>query len=647
MQDGHLYMGRAFGGKNLTENAIEDALCSILPLASFFAGCTGEKADARNNRFLGYFTSHWKRLRGEKVDPMDYDDSAVARIVAQFPELKDEYDSADLFNMSGLELLEEIYHTDPQRAISMWRSLPQKQAPLQDDYLSEDFFYVVGFLWKDEDCDEDALTPLLDAVQQDDTLAEMVFRSRYVCALHLYLIQTAIEQGKTELAEHLYALLQSNPLPREEWREDPDEFKYLMEKRADTEDNAPIYHYCSVQVGNNRPYAYLTAGLPVKRGDRVRVPYGKKNEPKEGIVRSVGDYTRDTAPWPPEKTKRVLEILPKSQEPVKKEPAAPKPQQVEKETVKSEVPPVTEETKSASDADTTPAAEVPQRDTPPKKRKSIPVLVAIVVVLALVVGGVLLNRHSQAKQLAAWEQQYQTAAELFAAGNYKKAVELVEDVPKNIVEQPALLIVAKAGVALNTNTEDSLRRGIDLLKSAGDLGSFRKQGNDLLTDMTLQLHASIYHKAVVRLRQYEPYIARPYLEELGNYKDAPTLLVYAEALSLAQQFNAASYKQALALLQTIPADYDGELAAEIVDLRDDLPDMIAEREEFEAQLAAYQAQQQQKPKPPQTFNYSGSTDTGPGSGHSLREDYSDPEDLYEDGDYDDLDEAWDEWEEGW
>ena len=662
MQDGHLYMGRAFGGKNLTENAIEDALCSILPLAAFFAGCTGEKADARNNRFLGYFTSHWKRLRGEKVDPMDYDDSAVARLVEQFPELRDEYKIEDLFNMHASELLEGIYSTDPQRAITMWRSLPEKQKPLQDDFLSEDFFYILDFLWYYKEFDEDAITPLLDTIQKDDTLAEMVFRSRYVCKLHLYLIQAAFEQRKTELAEHLYALLQSNPLPREEWHEDSDEFDSLMEEYADTEDdeldslteecitpkdNTPIYHYCSVQVGNNRPYAYLTAGLPVKRGDRVRVPYGKENEPKEGIVRSVGDYTRDTAPWPPEKTKRVLEILPKPQETAKKETAEPKPQQVEKETVKSEVPPVTEETKSASDADTTPAAEVPQRDTPPKKRKSIPVLVAIVVVLALVVGGVLLNRHSQAKQLAAWEQQYQTAAELFAAGNYKKAVELVEDVPKNIVEQPALLIVAKAGIALNTNTEDSLRRGIDLLKSAGDLGSFRKQGSDLLTDMTLQLHASIYHKAVVRLRQYEPYIARPYLEELGNYKDAPTLLVYAEALSLAQQFNAASYQQALALLQTIPADYDGELAAEITDLRDDLPDMIAEREKFEAQIAAYQAQQQQKPKPPQTFNYGGSTDTGPGSGHSLREDYGDPEDLYEDGDYDDLDEAWDEWEEGW
>ena len=49
----------------------------------------------------------------------------------------------------------------------------------------------------------------------------------------------------------------------------------------------------------------------------------------------------------------------------------------------------------------------------------------------------------------------------------------------------------------------------------------------------------------------------------------------------------------------------------------------------------------------QTFHSGSATDTGSGSGQSLREDYGDPEDLYEDGDYDDLDEAWDEWEEGW
>ena len=102
-------------------------------------------------------------------------------------------------------------------------------------------------------------------------------------------------------------------------------------------------------------------------------------------------------------------------------------------------------------------------------------------------------------------------------------------------------------------------------------------------------------------------------------------------------------------LQAVPADYNGEFAEEIAALRDALPEKIAEQEQLDAERAASLAQQQQqKPKPPQTFNYGGgSTDTGHGSGHSLREDYGDPEDLYEDGDYDDFDEAWDEWEEGW
>lgn len=49
----------------------------------------------------------------------------------------------------------------------------------------------------------------------------------------------------------------------------------------------------------------------------------------------------------------------------------------------------------------------------------------------------------------------------------------------------------------------------------------------------------------------------------------------------------------------------------------------------------------------QTADSGSFADTGPGSSSSLREDYDDPEDLYEDGDYEDLDEAWDEWKEGW
>lgn len=43
---------------------------------------------------------------------------------------------------------------------------------------------------------------------------------------------------------------------------------------------------------------------------------------------------------------------------------------------------------------------------------------------------------------------------------------------------------------------------------------------------------------------------------------------------------------------------------------------------------------------------SGSTGSNSDKGHRLRDEYDDPEDLYEDGWYDDLDEAWDDWEEG-
>ena len=211
-------------------------------MASLFAG---DEGDARDNRYLGYFTTHWKRLRGEKADPMDYDDSAVTQIVAQFPELKNEYDSADLFNMSGSELLEEIYHADPQRAITMWRSLPEKQEPLSDPCRADDFFEEIDFLWDHLAFDAEDFVPLLDAMQADDVLAQMVFRSACVCNLQLKLLKAAVALGRQALAEHLYALLQSNSLSADRWGKYPEEFQAVMEENhtsqpKDTKD-ATVY----------------------------------------------------------------------------------------------------------------------------------------------------------------------------------------------------------------------------------------------------------------------------------------------------------------------------------------------------------------------------------------------------------------------
>ena len=471
-------------------------------------------------------------------------DSAVERIVEQFPELKDEYESETLSGMMGAQLLEEVYRTAPQKAIAMWRSLPEKQEPLRDSGRAEDFFYLLDFLWEHEDYNEDVLAPLLDAVRKDDTLAEMMFRSHYVCRLHLYLIQAAIEQDKMELAEHLYALLQSNPLPREEWREDPDEFDALMEEYANADDSTPTYRYCFVRVDNGRRYAYLTAGLPVKKGDHVRVPYGKNNELKEGVVHTVGNYTRDTAPWPPEKTKCVLEILPKPQESTGKESAAQKPQ---REHTKPEEP-----VQSAAPA----PMEAAQDTTKPTRKYG---RIAIIVICLVLVGWL-----------------------IFLAA---------QDIPKS---QPAAVAPAAS------KTDSSSIATTPTASYAQYSGKLPVEG--------MPMKALSY-------------------TSLGA-PDKELKCKNFEKLELNRKY-----------INVYWYDDSGEMIA---------AGMCAQWEDDnEFILKSFSQYYPTQPYEGQTFHSGSATDTGPGSGHSLREDYGDPEDLYEDGDYDDLDEAWDEWEEGW
>ena len=468
-------------------------------------------------------------------------DSAVERIVEHFPELKDEYESEALSGMMGAQLLEEVYRTDPQKAIAMWRSLPEKQEPLQDPRRAEDFFYLLDFLWEHEDYNEDVLAPLLDAVRKDDTLAEMVFRSHYVCKLHLYLIQAAFEQRKTELAEHLYALLQSNPLPREEWCEDPNKFQAAMEGNHTSQPkDTTVYHYCSVQVGNSRPYAYLTAGLPVKRGDLVRVPYGKKNEPKEGIVRSVGDYTHDTAPWSPEKAKRVLEILPKPQVSVKKESTVPKPQQ---EHTKPEEP--------AHSAAPAPAGAVQDATRPTRKYGRI----AIIVICFVLVGWL-----------------------IFLAA---------QDVPK---AQPAAVAPAAS------RTDSSSIATTPTASYAQYSGKLPVEGMPMKALSYTSLGAPDKELKCKNFEKLEP--NRKYINVYW-YDDSGELIAAGMC-----------------------AQWEGD--SEFV-------------------LKSFSQYYPTQPYEGQTFHSGSATDIGSGSGQSLREDYGDPEDLYEDGDYDDLDEAWDEW----
>ena len=67
------------------------------------------------------------------------------------------------------------------------------------------------------------------------------------------------------------------------------------------------YQYCMVQFRENgAPYAYLTGGVPLEAGAFVIVPVGQYGAEKLGRVTEVFLCTEQDAPYPPERTKFVL-----------------------------------------------------------------------------------------------------------------------------------------------------------------------------------------------------------------------------------------------------------------------------------------------------------------------------------------------------
>jgi hypothetical protein len=71
------------------------------------------------------------------------------------------------------------------------------------------------------------------------------------------------------------------------------------------------YILVSVSFGNNgKSYCYLCDAATVTEGDTVVVPVGGDGELKCVTVESVDVVTKDTAPFPIEQCKKVLEVIP-------------------------------------------------------------------------------------------------------------------------------------------------------------------------------------------------------------------------------------------------------------------------------------------------------------------------------------------------
>ena len=121
--------------------------------------------------------------------------------------------------------------------------------------------------------------------------------------------------------------------------------------------------------------AYLTGGLPLAVGDFVVVPVGNRNAEKTGRVTDVFVCSAQDAPYPPEKAKFVLRKSERSAAP--EEPKAPPAPPVQEETPAVPIQqerenPAAFEVEPVPKAPTFTLPPLPEQDGPKKPKRRIP-----------------------------------------------------------------------------------------------------------------------------------------------------------------------------------------------------------------------------------------------------------------------------------
>lgn len=164
----------------------------------------------------------------EVIEPSHFFDPNAEKLAKAFPEEMSRWTLEQQQKMYCADMLEAVYVDNPQKAITMWRTLLSNQTPLNDLNCAEGFFSEIDFLWDNDAFDSESFLPLLDAMQADDSLAHIIFQSSCVCQLHFKLLKAAIERGRVSEAAYLFALLKANPFPKGKWAVSFSQFQRLM-----------------------------------------------------------------------------------------------------------------------------------------------------------------------------------------------------------------------------------------------------------------------------------------------------------------------------------------------------------------------------------------------------------------------------------
>ena len=624
----------------------------------------GEAQDHQNALEEAYNT-HWqnkvllhpdieraKRLLAQGKFP-DYEDICREILLVEYPEEVPHESAQDFDDLSWESILDDVYASNTAKGIQMWRRLLDIAEPSLKTNAKTAEKLLLDWDWLDSPS-HDQVLPLLGALD-DERFVSQLFESAYIGRLQLDVLNACRSCGQEELGKHCLELALKNPYLEESWekrlkrvitvapssgrskpRSNPS--KTIADAKSD---DGTVYHYCSVQVqGTRRPYAYLTGGLPLKVGDWVELPFGKDDVLRRGQVKAVMDCTRMVAPWPPEQTKTVIRTIDAPEVTLTIETPATKSQkrveQPKEETEKIEVPVIPTPKIEMEQPKTEPQVTkpvLPEKDekkpVPPKKSFPFKKVIAAVLVVAAI-SWISISVSNRNKQRATAYDNYASAEQDFSGlSGYRDAASLsvyckYADMYKDRTDyaggQDEL-----ATITLKYDT--SWQQDVDALET-------RVKGYKAEKDAAEE--AERQRIAAENAAKREQSLKDQYSGKLPVEGMPVSCLKYTSLGEPDKRLNCKNFEkleQNQKYFNVYWYDENGEIIA---------AGMCAQwKDDSEYMLKSFSQYYPSGSNKGQTFNYgSGSNTSG-----SIRDDYDNPEDLWEENQdwYEDEDEAWDDW----
>lgn len=647
----------------------------------------GEAQDYQNALEEAYNT-HWqnkvllhpdveraKRLLAQGKFP-DYEDICREILLVEYPEEVPHETAEDFDELSWNDILDDVFASNTAKGIQMWRRLLDIAEPsLKTDAKTAEKL-LPDWDWLDSPTDDQAL-PLLVALD-DERFVSQLFESAFLDRLQFNVLEICRDCGEETLARHCMDLALKNPWLEERWRKRYTQVLAAAPSSKRTKPPAralarpPVstlakpagesyYQFCNVQFKEDgATYAYLTGGISLKAGDFVVVPIGNHQVEKLARVTEVFVCSTQNAPYPPEKAKFVLRksertAFPertKLQHPAPKQAAVPVPIESKRTVPPAQSAPIENPQKSAP---TVQSAIIPpivsQMPTEPEitekkstlSKKPFPLGKLIAAVLAVaVIAWVSISVSDRNKQRAA---AYDAALQELSNGNYTSAGQDFTAF-SGYRDAASLSVYCKYA---------------DMYKDRTDYAG----GQDELSNITLQYDTS-WQQDVDALENR----VKGYKAEKDAAEEAERQRIAAENAAKREQSLKDQYSGKLpvegmpvsCLKYTSLGEPDKRLNCKNFEKLeqnqkyfnvywyDGNGEMIAAgmcaqwRDDSEFMLKTFSQYYPSGSNKGQTFHY-GNGDNNSGS---IRDDYDNPEDLWEDNQdwYEDEDEAWDEWENG-